>query len=165
MREKVSEDSLIRLRRHLPLLAVAIFWLLSVVVAVPAFGAVEGWPEGQAGIGWEEGAEAPTLVSTANRRDCFAAPTANRRDCSAAPTVNRRDCSAAPKAGLPSGDVWLDPAELRFSQRTAGGGGGSQTLRESLSRGWDVKGRAIGSVIERPNGSGGCAAAERCGSC
>jgi hypothetical protein len=66
---------MIRLRRQPELLAAAIFWLLS-AVALPASASPGNWPTGQAGIGWEEGAEAPTLVSTANRRDCFAAPKA-----------------------------------------------------------------------------------------
>jgi hypothetical protein len=112
---------MIRLRRHVPLLAAAIFWLLSVVVGAPAFASVESWPEGQEAFEGAVGRDAPTLAPTVNRRDCSAAPTvnrrdcsaaptANRRDCSAAPTANRRDCSAAPKAGAGGGPKLIGPA-------------------------------------------------------
>jgi hypothetical protein len=91
----------VQLRWQPTLLAAIIFWLLSVVVAVPAFASIDAGPEAQEAFEGEVGWELPTLAPTVNRRDCSAAPTANRRDCFAAPTANRRDCSAAPKAGAP----------------------------------------------------------------
>jgi hypothetical protein len=57
---------MIRLRRQLPLLAVAIFWLLSVVpVPVPALASLESWPEGQEVFEGEVGRDAPTLAPKA----------------------------------------------------------------------------------------------------
>jgi hypothetical protein len=55
----------------------------------------------------------------------------------------------APRGGLPAGDGWLNTAELRFSQRTAGGGGGSHALRESLSRGWDASRGGVDAIQTR----------------
>jgi hypothetical protein len=51
----------IQLRRQPGLLAVAIFWLLS-VVAVPASASLGSWSEGQEGIGWEAARSEPTVA-------------------------------------------------------------------------------------------------------
>jgi hypothetical protein len=55
----------VRLRRHLPLLAVAIFWLLS-VLPLPAFASLEAGPGGaQEAFEGEAGRFAPTLAPKA----------------------------------------------------------------------------------------------------
>jgi hypothetical protein len=59
--EARSTTQVIRLRRQLPLLAAATFWLLS-VLAVPASASLESWPEGQEAIGWEAARSEPTVA-------------------------------------------------------------------------------------------------------
>jgi RHS repeat-associated protein len=97
--------------------------IIDVSLGLAALPAAPGTTTGLAAEPFESGLASPGRIVPGS-----VAPVA----AAGAPAVN------VTNKGLPRGEVWLDTAELRFSQKTAGGGGRTEALRESLAQsGWD----------------------------
>jgi|GEM_PF-5401514 len=141
------------LRRHLPLLAAVLFWLLS-VVAVPAFASIEAGPSAQEAVEGEVGRIAPTLVPKGASFGGVTATTSEEAALLNNAAATFKEGSVYSSATRFEGNIVIQRSDIPWSVQNVrrAAGGNTPFVRNSLGEWERVNlhhvGRQEGQVIE-----------------